>query len=317
DAGSDTQRENVLDCFDHTLSTRLNDPRTGAIVIVCQRLHERDLVGHLLARDGWEHLCLPAEYDPRHPHLSPLDPRTDDGELLWSERFGAEVIANLKRQLGSYGAAAQLQQLPAPAGGGIFPRDQWRWYPVGRPPINLERVIISVDLAFSGGTRSDYTVGQVWGMLGADKYLLHQVRDQLAFGEQLQMIRDLIAWVAANHPRLDAPGIYVERAANADALMDTLRHEIPGLILRRPEGDKQTRALAIVPQIEAGNVHLPGGAAAPGQGYDRTLTPEWVQRLVDEAAAFPNGAYDDQVDALTQAISEMSRPTFRLRSLTG
>ncbi|HEY4897588.1 MAG TPA: phage terminase large subunit [Solirubrobacteraceae bacterium] len=317
DAGSDTARETVLDCFDQTLSTRLNDPRTGAIVIVCQRLHERDLVGHLLDRGGWEHLCLPAEHDSRHPYLSPHDPRTTDGELLWPERYGAAEIANLKRQLGSYGAAAQLQQLPAPAGGGIFPRNQWRWYSPDRPPRNLERIIISVDLAFGGSTRSDYTVGQVWGAVGTDKYLLHQLRDQLAFGAQLQMIRDLVKWVAISYPRLDAPGIYVEHAANADALMDTLRHQLAGLILRRPEGDKQTRALAIVPQIEAGNVHLPGAADAQEESYDRSLTPESVQRLVDETAAFPNAAYDDQVDALTQAISELSRPTFRIRSLSG
>jgi predicted phage terminase large subunit-like protein len=317
DASSDSAREHVLDCFDHTLATRLNHPRTGAIVIVCQRLHERDLVGHLLARGGWECLCLPAEHDSRHPHRSPLDPRTSDGELLWPERFGAPEIANLKRQLGSYGAAAQLQQLPAPAGGGIFPRNQWRWYPPARPPRNLELIIISVDLAFSGGTRSDYTVAQVWGAAGPKKYLLRQVREQLAFGEQLQMIRDLVSWVASHLPGTEAPGIYVEHAANADALMDTLRHELPALILRRPQGDKETRALAVLPQIEAGDVYLPGAPDAHEESYDRSLTPEWVQRLVDEAAAFPNAAFDDQVDALTQAISELSRPAFRIRSLTG
>jgi predicted phage terminase large subunit-like protein len=240
-----------------------------------------------------------------------------EGELLWPERFGAREIAGLKRQLGSYGAAAQLQQLPAPAGGGIFPRNQWRWCSPDRPPRNLERIIISVDLAFSGGTRSDYTVGQVWAAVGTDKYLLHQLRDQLAFGAQLQMIRDLVNWVTINHPRLDAPGIYVEHAANADALMATLQHEITGLVLRRPEGEKQTRALAIVPQIEAGDVYLPGAPDAHEESYDRSLTPEWVQRLVDEAAAFPNAAYDDQVDALTQAISELSRIPFRIRSLSG
>jgi predicted phage terminase large subunit-like protein len=315
DAGSQSARENVLDCFDFTLSTRLNDPRTGAIVIVCQRLHERDLVGYLLDRGGFDHLCLPAEYDPRHPHHSPLDPRTTPGELLWAERYGADEIAALKLQLGSYGAAAQLQQIPAPAGGGIFHREYWRWYHPDRPPRHFELIIISVDLAFSGSIRSDYTVGQVWGSIGVDKYLLHQVREHLAFTAQLEMVRDLTSWVAHHYPHADDPAIYIERAANADAMNDVLRREIPALILRRPDGEKTTRALAVIPQIEAGNIHLPGAPNAAEASYDRTLTPEWVQRLVDETAAFPHAAYDDQVDALTQAITALSHPSFRLRSL--
>jgi len=68
------------------------------------------------------------------------------------------------------------------------------------------------------------------------------------------------------------------------------------------EGDKVNRAHAISPQIEAGNVYLPGAPNAAGTNYDRTRTPRWVQDLVDEAAAFPNAAHDDQVDALHDSL---------------
>lgn len=316
DAGSDPMRQATLDAFDYTLYNRLNDRRTGAIVIIGQRVHERDLVGHLLdGEEEWVHVCLPAEYDPNHPHLYTGDPRTTAGEPLWPERFPSEELTNIKARLGSYAAAAQLQQLPSPAGGGIFRRSYWRWYSLSDPPRNLEQVIISVDLAVNDATTSDYTVGQVWGRIGPDKYLLHQVRARLDFPAQLQMVRDLGDWVRANHPLHHPAGIYVERAANAHPLMRTLLQEIPGINLWPPMGSKEARALAVIPQIQSGNIYLPGAPDTVRETYDRDQTPEWTQKFVEETAAFPNGAHDDQVDACTQAITILDNPGFRIRSL--
>lgn len=314
EATSRTAREAVIDFFDYTLSTRLNDRRDGAIVIVSQRLHERDLVGHLLDRGGYEHLCLPAEYDPQHPYLSPQDPRRAEGELLWPEQYDRADLEELKRQLGPYGTASQLQQLPAPHGGAIFPRDKWRWYSPEHAP-TFDDVIISVDLAFTGGQHSDYCVAQIWGLKGADKYLIHQERAKLGFSDQVAMIQAVSRCTRETWTPHVAPAIYIEHAANAAALLDTLRHTIPSLIPVTPKGSKETRAIAISHQVHAGNIHLPGAANAQGTNYDRTLTPLSIQQLVDEAAAFPNAAHDDQVDALTQAITMLSRPGARLRVL--
>ena len=129
DASSESARERVVDWLTGTMSTRADDPRSGAHVVIGQRVHERDAFGHLLERGGWEHLCPPAEFEAEHPHRCPGDPRTQAGELLWPERFGPEAIDGLRRDLGSYAYAAQFQQRPAPAGGGIFERRWWRWYP--------------------------------------------------------------------------------------------------------------------------------------------------------------------------------------------
>jgi hypothetical protein len=63
DRESDVQRENVITWWEEVMSTRLNNPKTGARVVVMQRVHERDLSGHLLEQGGWEHLCLPARYE--------------------------------------------------------------------------------------------------------------------------------------------------------------------------------------------------------------------------------------------------------------
>src|SRR5579862_6535508 len=115
---SDTARKNAIDWWDVAMSTRVNDPKTSAKVVVMQRCHQQDRSGHLLEQGDWEHLCLPAEYESSRAATSIrfADPRQEHGELLWPERFGAAEIESLKRSLGSYAAAGQLQQRPSPAG---------------------------------------------------------------------------------------------------------------------------------------------------------------------------------------------------------
>jgi len=83
----------------------------------------------------------------------------------------------------------------------------------------------------------------------------------------------------------------IEDKANGSAVIQMLANEIPGIIPVNPGGGKIARAAAISPLIEAGNVYLPHPLYAP-----------WVTDFIEECAAFPNGAHDDQVDAMTQAI---------------
>jgi predicted phage terminase large subunit-like protein len=288
EANSDAIRESTLTWWDETMSTRLNDPRAGARVIVAQRVHELDLSGHVLEQGGWEHLCLPAEFEGKtFTSIGWEDPRTVEGELLWPERFGPTEIEALKRSLGSYAAAGQLQQRPAPAGGGMLNKSWWRFYQ--EPPAHFDSVLQSWDLAFKDGPTSDYVVGQVWGAKGADRYLLDQLRARMDFPATVAAIRAL----TAKHP--SAGEILIEDAANGAAAIASLRREIGGIIAVRPDGGKIARAAAVSPQIEAGNVYLP----------DLNLQP-WVADLILECSRFPKGAHDDQVDALTQALNRFS-----------
>jgi len=135
---SDGVRKSTNDWFDVVMSTRVNDPKTTAKVVVMQRCHEQDLSGHLLERGGWEHLCLPAEYEGSR-HVTSIgwsDPRKEHAELLWPERFGPMEMEDLKRSLGSYAAAGQLQQRPSPAEGGMIKR---HWSASGRSPAPTSR----------------------------------------------------------------------------------------------------------------------------------------------------------------------------------
>jgi predicted phage terminase large subunit-like protein len=320
-AHSRAQREAVIDWFDHTLSTRLNNPQAGAIVIIGQRLHEQDLFGHLLSQGGWTHLCLPVEYDPDHPHRCGDDPRSQPGEPLWPQQWPAEALADLKRRLGSYATASMLQQRPAPSQGGIFQRAWWQWYHPHSVPPRFDRLLQSWDLAFTDTPGADYVVGQVWGLTGPDRYLLHQTRERLDFTATLRAIRSQVDWANQHYPAHRNHHILIERAANAAAVISVLRRELHAIQAVAVQGDKVNRAHAVSPQIEAGNVYLPGAANPDHTSYDRTHTPAWVQDLVEEAAAFPAGAHDDQVDALTQALgraptaaarTSVSRPRGRL-----
>ena len=128
---SDTIRRATLDWWDQTMCTRLNNPKTGARVIVMQRVHEKDLSGHVLEQGGYVHLCLPAEYESSRKCATGFrwsDPRTIEGELLWPERISQSAIADFKLRLGPSGYAGQFQQRPTPAGGARFRQEWFRYY---------------------------------------------------------------------------------------------------------------------------------------------------------------------------------------------
>jgi predicted phage terminase large subunit-like protein len=290
EAESAVIRKGTCEWWDKVMSTRLNDPKAGAKVIIMQRVHSADLAGHVLAQGGYEHLCLPAEYEaiPRTSSIGWTDPRKEWGELLWPQHFGAEQIAELKLRLGSYASAAQLQQRPSPAEGGIFKRSWWRYNPKLKY-FQYDCMIQSWDLAFKGDDNSSNVVGQVWGRRGGEFALLDQVRGKFTFPETLAKFREL----TARWPQATAK--FVEDKANGPALIATLRNEIPGIIAVRPDGTKEARAHAVSPLIESGAVFLPDKQTAP-----------WIDDFVEECAAFPKGVYDDQVDCCTQALKQLN-----------
>ena len=139
EAQSDAMRENTLEWLDMAWSTRKNDPRSSCEIMIMQRLHDMDAAGHMLKQGGWEHLCLPAEYDgvKRKTKLGYYDPRTEMGELLWPNRFGRTELDALKKALGSaYAISGQLQQQPSPEGGGILKTEHVQLWPAHKtlPP---------------------------------------------------------------------------------------------------------------------------------------------------------------------------------------
>ena len=289
---SDVIRKGVLEWWDTIMSTRGNDPKTVVKIIVMQRLHEEDLSGHVIAKGGWTHLKLPAEYEeePNRTIIGWHDPRQTAGELLWPERFGRTEIDTLKRDLGARQVPGQLQQRPSAAEGNIFKRKDFKFF--RQAPARYNVVIQSWDLSTKDKTGSSFTAGLIMARNGADRYILDCVHERMAFSAQCSAIVTLSQKWRSAHKKL------VEDKANGPAVMDTLKRKISGLIPVEPDGDKVARANAVSPEVEAGNVWLP----------DPTMfNVPWVHDFITELCNFPNSANADIVDAFSQGMMELRK----------
>lgn len=284
-ADSALYRERCWDWWQEVGSTRL---APGApVVLILTRWHQDDLAGRLLAApDGhlWRFLNIPAQADADDDPLGRAP-----GEFLESARGRThEQWEAIRVRSGSRTWNALYQGRPAPAEGGLLQRTWWQFWDTP-PDLSNATVIQSWDLAFKDAKTSDFVVGQVWAQLGAHLYLLDQVRGRFSFTETCRQIQQLTQkWPAATTK-------LVEDKANGPAVIDALRGSVPGLVPVNPEGGKEARAAAVSPLIEARNVWLPNPARAP-----------WVDELIEECAAFPNATHDDQVDALTQALTRLA-----------
>lgn len=287
-ANSETERQNSIDFFKNTLQTRLNDPKTGAFIIIMQRLHENDLTGYILSEDlGYTHLCLPAEAPERTVITFPKSGKQiirEEGDILNPQRFDAEVLAGLKKSMGSLQYAGQFQQVPAPAEGVIFKRE-WlqNFYRDGAVPNTQD--IQSWDMAFTKSEGSAKVAGFVMGRHGADIYIKDLVNDKMTFTESVSAVRTLSGkWSRARAK-------VVENKANGPAIVDLLKKEIPGMVEFNPKGSKEERAISVTPYFEAGNIHFPDSKTHP-----------WVDDLIRDLLIFPKGTFKDTTDALVQGI---------------
>lgn len=291
EANSLTYRERMWNWWQASAFTRLQP--NGVVVIVCTRWHEDDLIGRILREDSakrWTFLNLPALAEANDPL------NRQPGVPLWPEQFPDDPSYEIRRtSMSPYWWAAQFQGSPTPEGGGLIQRDWFRFY--HSLPEDCDQWIQSWDPALLDKTSSDYWVGQVWARKGATLYLVDSARGHYNLAQAAGIIR---AW-QLRYPRASAK--LVENSAMGPAVIQTLQHEVPGLIPWPPrrnqggqrQGSKRSRVEAIVPVLMAGNVYLP-------ENKDGTK-PRWVWDLVEECAAFDKGVHDDQVDALSQAVS--------------
>jgi len=310
-AQSEVMRTSDLEWFDMVWSTRLNNPKTDAMVTVMQRLHELDISGHILEDiKGWEHICIPAEWDgkSRKTVLGPYDPRKVKGELICPERFGKKEITNLKQLLGSYGTAGQLQQDPVPSQGGILKTDCFNMWPStsGLPP--FEYILQSYDCAFTEKTTGDPTACTVWAMFthkGERHAMLIDAWDEhLSYPDlRAKAIKD---WTTeyggmtkdSPYSRARRPDrILVEAKASGQSLLQDLRlAKVPAVGYNPGLADKVSRAHQAAPTLELGLLWIPEAGKNPGQHVS------WAAPFIKQLGKFPVAEHDDYVDTFTQAI---------------
>jgi predicted phage terminase large subunit-like protein len=224
-----------------------------------------------------------------------VDPRTQEGELLWPAYKNEEEVARQEKDMGgaeSAVVAAQLQQRPAPAKGLIFEKDWFQHW--DELPARFDIVIDSWDCTFKDTDRSDYVVGQRWGRVGAKYFLIARRRGRWSFPKTLAEMKAFLERSGLPKPH----AVLVEDKANGPAVMATLGKEVAGFVAINPEGGKVVRAQAITPLYEARNVWHPN----PKLEVEGVRVNAWVEDHESELMKFPKGKNDDSVDAETQAL---------------
>lgn len=283
EADSDKVRQGVIDWFNNTLQSRVNSADTPIIVIM-QRLHEQDLAGWLLGRNPgeeprpggngevWEHVCFKA--------------LSDDGDALWPEKHSREDLLRMKAAM-PYVFSGQYQQRPSPAEGGLIKAGNIEI--VDALPTGLH-FVRGWDLA---GTeekmkRGDYTVGAKLARHSDGViYIADVVRGRMGPEE--------VEATIGNTGRMDRflQSIPQDPGQAGKAQVMHLGKRLFGVPTQfsLESGDKATRAAGFAAQVNAGNVKM--------------LRAPWNEALLAEFRMFPNGTYDDQVDACSRAFNAL------------
>lgn len=281
-ADSITFRNKLWSWYNSDLRSRLE--KDGSILITLTRWHQDDLAGRLIElsktdpeADQWTIISLPAILDTVENDYD----KRKLGEPLWPEKYDIAALTGIKAQSSSDWNAL-YQQRPSAVEGGLVKRGWIKFYKA-LPEIHDQ--IISADLTFKDAKNSDFVCIQVWGRIGANKYLIDQIRDRLDFPATIQAFRQM----ASRYPKATLK--LVEDKANGPALIASLKKELTGIVPENPEGSKSARLSAVSPEFESGNVYYPDPSIAP-----------WVHVNISELCDFPNAAHDDTVDTTTQAL---------------
>jgi len=283
EAKSKPIREGVIDWYQNTVESRGNAAgRATPQIVVMQRLHQQDLAGWLLEGgngETWEHLCLPA--------LRP------DGTALWPEKHTAEQLRSMQTAA-PYHFSGQYQQRPSPAEGGFFKPD--RLVPVKAIPAGVAiRWCRGWDLGAT--TTGDWTAGPKLGALADGRFIIADVRRVREAPDERDAVLRNTAAADGKQVRISLP--QDPGQAGKTQILHLTRMLAGYPVHTSPEsGDKETRAEPIASQINVGNVLMVIGP--------------WNKEFTDELRAFPNGAFDDQVDGLSRAAEALMVPGFKL-----
>lgn len=300
-ANSDADLKSAEITFTEALPTRVNNDES-AIVVIMQRLNEKDTSGIIIKRDlGYTHLCLPMRFEAERRCVTSIgfrDPRTVDGELLFPERFPEATVRALEKTMGSYAAAGQLQQRPAPRDGGMFKR---AWFPIVRAVPAGTKFVRGWDLAATEGA-GDWTAGVKIGRQKNGRFIIaNVVRDQKSAAGVERLLTNTASQdgYQCEQSLPQDPGqagkqqasYYIGKLAGYTAHATT------------ESGDKETRANPLSAQAEAGNVDI--------------LEGDWNDVFLDELCVFPNGEHDDQVDGASRAFNTLALGSqFDLEAMT-
>ena len=323
-ASSEPMREGEVSTFLEAIPTRLTNPLRSAIVVIMQRLHERDISGVIIEKGlGYDHIMLPMRFDPGRAMPTKLgleDPRQEEGELLFPARFPESVVDRDEKVMGPYATAGQFQQSPEPRGGGIIQRDWWQlWEDGAYPPMDF--VVASLDTAYTTKQENDPSAMTVWGVFtGGTKAMATKTitRDGMwmdistsvereyeqrhptvmlmnAWAERLPL-HELVEKVAATCRRMRVDKLLIEDKAAGHSVAQEIRrlygHEDWAVQLVNPGAqDKMARLYSVQHLFAEGMIYAP--------------ERQWSEAVINQCATFPRAKHDDLVDTTSMALRHL------------
>jgi predicted phage terminase large subunit-like protein len=347
EAESEKVREDVVKWWSESMPSRLNDRRTGAMVVIMQRVHEGDVAGYVLAAKlGYVHLCVPMCYVPAN-HINAwvgdkietfigddidgiddddvfwVDPRSEDGDLLWTERYPASEVAKLEKELGPYAFASQYQQTPAPRGGGIIRTEWWQLWDEKTankmgvafrdeetnaavyPP--FEYILASLDTAYTEDEENDPSALSIWGIF-RDPNGQPRIFLIVCWAERMA-IHELVSRVGANCKKWKVDRLLIEDKAAGHSVSQELARLFGlldfGIELVNPRTgfikspDKSARLQTVVHLFAEGLIYAPD--------------KEWADQMIQQCATVPRAIHDDLADTCSMALLYLRRTGWAIK----
>jgi predicted phage terminase large subunit-like protein len=329
-APSDQMRQTTIEWFREAVPTRLNDPERSAIVVIMQRLHEEDVSGVILdGKFDYDHICLPMRFEAWRKDLPTklgiVDPRQEEGELLFPLRFPLHVVERDEAAMGPYAVAGQFQQTPSPRGGGIIKREWWQPWEHEQYP-QLQYVIASLDTAYTTKQENDLSALTIWGIfsqapvatadhqqitngarLDAGRSFAHalpRVMLMYAWQERIE-IHELVQKTAVSCKRFKVDKLLIESKAAGISVAQELRR-LYGLedfsvqLVEPGNQDKMARLYAVQHIFADQMVYAP--------------ERQWADQVINQCAQFPRGKHDDLVDTVSQALGYLRKTSMLQRA---
>jgi predicted phage terminase large subunit-like protein len=353
EAESDDVREDTVKWWSETMPSRLNNRNTGAMIVVMQRVHEGDLSGDILRKGGYVHFCVPMSYVPCQ-HVNAwvgdrvktfigddvddvddddifwVDRRSEEGELLWPQRFPPSDVDNLERELGPYAYAGQYQQEPAPRGGGIIRREWWQGWDEkianehGTPFLEVkdevtgkvvkkevypgfEYILAAVDTAYTEKQENDPSALSIWGIF-RDKAGNPKIFLMYCWAERLRF-HELVSRVGSDCKKFKVDRLIIENQTAGIPISTELARLFGsfdfGIEIVDPRTgfikshDKVVRLQTVVHLFAEGLIHAPD--------------KEWADEMIKQCALVPRSLHDDLADTCSMALLYLRRSGWAMK----
>lgn len=280
---SKAERTSAIDYFENSLTSRIVISEKDAVIVAGNRVHEDDVYAYIrnhYGNDGtWTYLVLPEEYTPTN-YFNGIGwtDRRKEGELLWEEKYNADVVAAEKKRLRN-DFYTIYQQNPTPAAGNLFKPEWIKYYNAGenRPGWRFG----TVDLAIGTNSDNDYTVCQIWEAANGNLYLLHQWRGRVDGAKVIPTLKGLYdTWKPSF--------LVVEQFGYQKMVLDQLKANGVCVKAYKEQGNKEIKSITAQIKMEAGQVYFPAGAA-------------YCADIEHELLTFPKASHDDIVDCVSMA----------------